>query len=101
MLYHHLYHPEKIHAKIGIDSPVAGYLALKRGVSIECLYFESPPHTSIEARNKVIKLASIINEYSGKIKVLASTSTNLSPKLIPHSCLISSGDCNSKVLFFF
>ena len=33
----------------GIDSPVAGYLALKRGVSIECLYFESPPHTSIEA----------------------------------------------------
>ena len=53
----------------GIDSPVAGYLALKRGVDIECLYFESPPHTSIEAKNKVIKLASIINEYSGNIKV--------------------------------
>ena len=53
----------------GIDSPVAGYLALKRGVDLECLYFESPPHTSIEAKNKVIKLASIINEYSGNIKV--------------------------------
>ena len=53
----------------GIDSPVAGYLALKRGVDIECLYFESPPHTSLEAKNKVIKLASIINEYSGNIKV--------------------------------
>lgn len=53
----------------GIDSPVAGYLALKRGVDLECLYFESPPHTSIEAQNKVIKLASIINKYSGNIKV--------------------------------
>ena len=53
----------------GIDSPVAGYLALKRGVDIECLYFESPPHTSIEAKNKVIKLANIINKYSGNIKV--------------------------------
>ena len=53
----------------GIDSPVAGYLTLKRGVNVECLYFESPPHTSTEAKNKVIKLASIINEYSGRIKV--------------------------------
>ena len=53
----------------GIDSPVAGYLSLKRGVDLECLYFESPPHTSEEAKNKVIKLASIINEYSGNIKV--------------------------------
>lgn len=53
----------------GIDSPVAGYLALKRGVDIECLYFESPPHTSIEAKNKVLKLASILNEYSGNVRV--------------------------------
>ncbi len=53
----------------GIDSPVAGYLSLKRGVDLECLYFESPPHTSVEAKNKVIKLASIINEYSGNIVV--------------------------------
>ena len=55
----------------GIDSPVAGYLSLKRGVDLECLYFESPPHTSIGAKNKVLKLASIINEYSGNIKVNA------------------------------
>lgn len=53
----------------GIDSPVAGYLALKRGVNVECLYFESPPHTSLEAKNKVIKLTDIINKYSGKIKL--------------------------------
>ena len=53
----------------GIDSPVAGYLTLKRGVNVECMYFESPPHTSKEAQNKVLKLSSILNEYSGKIKV--------------------------------
>ena len=53
----------------GIDSPVAGYLSLKRGVDLECLYFEAPPHTSLEAKNKVISLASIINRYSGNIKV--------------------------------
>lgn len=53
----------------GIDSPVAGYLALKRGVQIECIYFDSPPHTSIEAKNKVLTLASILNEYSGHMKV--------------------------------
>ena len=53
----------------GIDSPVAGYLALKRGVNIECMYFESPPHTSLNAKNKVLKLAEILNNYSGNIKV--------------------------------
>ena len=53
----------------GIDSPVAGYLTLKRGVDLECLYFESPPHTSIQSKQKVISLANIINKYSGNIKV--------------------------------
>lgn len=61
----------------GIDSPVAGYLALKRGVDIECLYFESLPHTSIEARNKVIELANIVNQYSGNIKVHVANFTKI------------------------
>ncbi len=61
----------------GIDSPVAGYLALKRGVDLECLYFESLPHTSIEARNKVIELAKIINRYSGNIKVHVASFTKI------------------------
>ena len=65
----------------GIDSPVAGYLALKRGVDLECLYFESPPHTSIEAKNKVIKLASIINNYSGNIKVHVIPFTKLQEEI--------------------
>lgn len=65
----------------GIDSPVAGYLALKRGVDLECLYFESPPHTSIEAKNKVIKLASIINSYSGNLKVNVIPFTKLQEEI--------------------
>ena len=76
----------------GIDSPVAGYLSLKRGVDLECLYFESPPHTSIEAKNKVIKLASIINEYSGNIKVNVVPFTKLQEaiyKNVPDSYVIT------------
>lgn len=61
----------------GIDSPVAGYLALKRGIDVECIYFDSPPHTSIEAKNKVIGLANILNKYSGKIKIFVVPFTKL------------------------
>ena len=61
----------------GIDSPVAGYMALKRGINVDCLYFDSPPHTSLEAKNKVIKLASILNEYSGNIRLLVVPFTKL------------------------
>jgi len=51
----------------GIDSPVAAYLAMKRGVLVECIYFESPPHTSIQAKNKVKKLVKILTKYQPKI----------------------------------
>ncbi len=53
----------------GIDSPVAGYLANKRGINIDCIYFDSPPHTSIEARNKVISLAKILTKYGSDINL--------------------------------
>ena len=53
----------------GIDSPVAGYLAMKRGIRLECVYFDSPPHTSIDAKNKVLELASILSSYSGYVKL--------------------------------
>lgn len=53
----------------GIDSPVAGFLALKRGVKIEAVYFEAIPHTSLEARNKVIELAKKLCNYTDKIKL--------------------------------
>jgi thiamine biosynthesis protein ThiI len=53
----------------GIDSPVAGFLSLKRGIEIECLYFESPPHTSVGALNKVIKLCQILSNYTYDLKL--------------------------------
>ena len=65
----------------GIDSPVAGYLALKRGIDIDCLYFDSPPHTSLEAKNKVIKLAGILNEYAGNIRLLVVPFTKLQEEI--------------------
>lgn len=68
----------------GIDSPVAGYLALKRGINVNCLYFESPPHTSVEAKNKVIKLANIINEYSGNIKLHVVPFTKIQEAIYMH-----------------
>ena len=51
----------------GIDSPVAGYLSMKRGIKIECIYFESPPHTSIGAKNKVKKLVEKLSKYNPNI----------------------------------
>ena len=51
----------------GIDSPVAGYLAMKRGIKIECIYFESPPHASIQAKNKVKKLVEKLSKYNSNI----------------------------------
>lgn len=53
----------------GIDSPVAGYLALKRGIPISAVYFEAIPHTSLEARNKVIELTKKLTQYTNKIQL--------------------------------
>ncbi len=59
----------------GIDSVVAGYLSIKRGVSLDFIYFESIPHTSLEARNKVIALANVLCNYGnvGRIYVVNFT----------------------------
>lgn len=51
----------------GIDSPVAGYMIAKRGVSIEATYFHAPPYTSERAKQKVVDLARLVSRYSGPI----------------------------------
>ncbi len=61
----------------GIDSPVAGYLTIKRGVELYYLYFESRPHTSIEARNKVISLARKLEKYNSNGKLLVVNFTKI------------------------
>lgn len=48
----------------GIDSPVAGYLAMKQGVQIECIHFESTPLTSIESAQKVVDLVKKMAKYA-------------------------------------
>jgi len=48
----------------GIDSPVAGYLAMKQGVQIECIHFESTPLTSIESAQKTIDLVEVLAQYA-------------------------------------
>jgi thiamine biosynthesis protein ThiI len=53
----------------GIDSPVAGYLAMKRGIDIEVVHFFSPPYTSERAKEKVIDLSRKLAEINGRIKV--------------------------------
>jgi thiamine biosynthesis protein ThiI len=47
----------------GIDSPVAGYRMMCRGMKVDCLYFDAPPYTSPEARQKVVDLAAILGKY--------------------------------------
>lgn len=76
----------------GIDSPVAGYLALKRGIRLECVYFESPPHTSDAAKNKVLTLAKELSYYSGYLKVHVVKFTDIQEaiyKNIPHDYMIT------------
>ncbi|KRM51121.1 tRNA 4-thiouridine(8) synthase ThiI [Lactobacillus jensenii] len=55
----------------GIDSPVASYLALKRGVDIEMVHFFSPPYTSDKALAKAKELTGILANYCGKITFIA------------------------------
>ena len=50
----------------GIDSPVAGYLAMKQGIEIECVHFESTPLTSIESAQKVVDLVKKMAKYAPK-----------------------------------
>ena len=53
----------------GIDSPVAGWMISKRGVTLEATYFHAPPYTSDRAQQKVVDLARIISAYTGPIKL--------------------------------
>lgn len=51
----------------GIDSPVAGWMALKRGVDLEAIHFHSFPFTSERARQKVEDLAQQLAQYAGRV----------------------------------
>lgn len=48
----------------GIDSPVAGHMMAKRGMSVDCIHFHSYPYTNMQAREKVVELATILSTYT-------------------------------------
>ena len=69
----------------GIDSPVAGYLTLKRGVDIECIHYASPPYTNELAREKVLDLVDVLRHYThGKITVHIIPFTDLQLAVYDH-----------------
>ena len=53
----------------GIDSPVAAYEIMKRGIEVEAVHFASPPYTSEAAKGKVLELAKQVSVYQGHMKV--------------------------------
>ena len=65
----------------GIDSPVAGYLMAKRGVSLDAVYFHAPPYTSERAKQKVVDLAKIVSRYAGPIKLHVVNFTEIQMKI--------------------
>lgn len=76
----------------GIDSPVAGYLAIKRGISLDAIYFDSPPHTSQRAKDKVLSLANTLKKYDPNIGVYVIYFTKIQEEIlknIPHEYLIT------------
>ena len=53
----------------GIDSPVASYLLLRRGIRIECVHFASPPYTSSGVIDKLVDILRVLNRYQDGIKI--------------------------------
>ena len=69
----------------GIDSPVAGYMMARRGMTMEAIHFESFPYTSEMARDKVLRLAQIVSEYnSDRMIVHVVSLTHIQEELVKH-----------------
>lgn len=65
----------------GIDSPVASFMMAKRGVSIDAVYFHSPPYTSDRAKQKVVDLAEQLSKFIGNIRLNIVTFTDIQLKI--------------------
>ncbi|HGC7653362.1 TPA: tRNA uracil 4-sulfurtransferase ThiI [Streptococcus agalactiae] len=65
----------------GIDSPVAGYLALKRGVDIEAVHFASPPYTSPGALKKAHDLTRKLTKFGGNIQFIEVPFTEIQEEI--------------------
>lgn len=65
----------------GIDSPVSGYLALKKGVKVDAIHFHSPPFTSERAKQKVLDLAKQLTRYGHELNIHIVPFTKLQQKI--------------------
>lgn len=65
----------------GIDSPVAAYLLMKRGIRIECIHFASPPYTNIGVIEKLKDLLSKLNIYQDSIRLNVVPFTKIQEKI--------------------
>ena len=65
----------------GIDSPVAGYFAMKRGVEIEAVHFASPPYTSEQALQKAKDLTAKLAPYVGTIHFIEVPFTEIQEEI--------------------
>ena len=61
----------------GIDSPVAGWMTMRRGVEVSAIYYHSFPFTSDRAKQKVIDLCKVLSEYSGSVKLFIVNFTDI------------------------
>jgi len=76
----------------GIDSPVAGYLTMKRGVTVEAVHFHSPPYTSPRALQKAKDLAAKLAAFSGSVQFIEVPFTEIQEeikKIVPEGYLMT------------
>ena len=69
----------------GIDSPVASYLLMKRGVTLECIHFASPPYTSEGVIYKLQDLLTKLNRYQPRIRLHIVPFTKLQEEIYNHA----------------
>lgn len=68
----------------GIDSPVAGYLSMKRGMEVEAVHFHSPPYTSPQALQKAKDLAAKIAKFGGPLTFIEVPFANIQEQIKQH-----------------
>ena len=68
----------------GIDSPVAGDMMAKRGMKVDCLHFHSYPYTNMQAKEKVVELATILSEYTCGVNLYTVSVTHIQEAIHEH-----------------
>ncbi len=85
----------------GIDSPVAGYLMAKRGMRLTAVHFHTPPFTSPEAHDKVMRLASEMAPWCEGLSVYSVPFTECQVKINqsvePNTTTLHSRACMTQI----